>query len=234
MIWLWQATHICSLLKIGMPSHLFIAITHSKFENLFEEVGKALVQALACGAEQHKMRALSITLHSDDSWREVALSILLERIFCCKGSDKDETRSSCGTLELKEERQESSCGLRIGEFRKVWASVLTEEKEEMYAAAAWSFEDLNPIPPNLVLSCTCLMFWEERPQARMPSKVLRTASSNFWQTSSIRTEGTVLMYHTILQKLAQNSRVKHEAWGLSRWVNFSKRWGNFLLIFSWI
>ena len=38
------------------PSHLFIANTHSKFENLFEEVGKALVQALACGAEHHKMR----------------------------------------------------------------------------------------------------------------------------------------------------------------------------------
>ena len=177
---------------------------------------------------------MSITLHSDDSWKEVAMSILLERIFCCKGSVKDATRSSCGTFELKKARQESSCGLRIGEFRKVWASVLTEEKEEMYAAAAWSFKDLNPIPPNLVLSCTCLMFWEERPQARMPSKVLRTASSKFWQTSSIRTEGTVLMYHTILQKLAQNSRIKYEAWGLSRWVNFSKRSGNFLLIFSWL
>ena len=143
------------------------------------------------------MRALSITLHSDDSWREVALSILLERIFCCKGSDKDATRSSCGTLELKEEKQECRCGLRIGEFRKVWASVLTEEKEEMYAAAAWSFNDLNPSPPNLVLNCTCLMFWEERPQARMPSKVLRTASSNFSHASPFRTVGTVLMYFLV-------------------------------------
>ena len=61
------ATHMCSALKIGMPSHLFIAITHSKFENLFKEVGKALIQALACGAEQHNMRALSIKLHSAKS-----------------------------------------------------------------------------------------------------------------------------------------------------------------------
>ena len=50
-----------------MPSHLFVANTYSKFENLFEEVGKALVQALACGAEQHNMRALSIKLHSAES-----------------------------------------------------------------------------------------------------------------------------------------------------------------------
>ena len=28
------------LVEIGMPSHLFIANTHSKFENLFEEVVK--------------------------------------------------------------------------------------------------------------------------------------------------------------------------------------------------
>ena len=67
IICLWQATHMCSSLKIGMPSHLFIAITHSKFENLFKEVGKALIQALACGAEQHNMRALSIKLHSAES-----------------------------------------------------------------------------------------------------------------------------------------------------------------------
>jgi len=52
---------MCSSLKSGMPSHLFIAITHSKFENLFKEVGKALIQALACGAEQ------SIKLHSAES-----------------------------------------------------------------------------------------------------------------------------------------------------------------------
>ena len=65
------------------------------------------------------MRALSITLHSDDSKMEVALSILLERIFRCNGSDEDAIRSLCGTLELKEEKQEFRCGLRIGEFRKV-------------------------------------------------------------------------------------------------------------------
>ena len=76
------------MLKIGMPSHLLIANTHSKFENLFEEVGKALVQALACGAEQHKMRALSIALHSDDSWREVALSILIEEYFAAMDRTK--------------------------------------------------------------------------------------------------------------------------------------------------
>ena len=81
IICLWQATHMCSALKIGMPSHLFIAITHSMFENLFKEVGKALIQALACGAEQHNMHALSIKLHSAESWVEIALSILADRVF---------------------------------------------------------------------------------------------------------------------------------------------------------
>ena len=32
-----------------MPSHLFIANSHSKFVNVSEEVGKALIQELACG-----------------------------------------------------------------------------------------------------------------------------------------------------------------------------------------
>ena len=55
------------LIKDWNAKHLFIAITHSKFENLFKEVGKALIQALACGAEQHNMHALSIKLHSAES-----------------------------------------------------------------------------------------------------------------------------------------------------------------------
>ena len=140
-----------------MPSHLYIANTHSKFENLFEEVGKALIQALACGAEQHKIRALSITLHSEESWKQFDLSILWDRSFCWDTSEEGST----SILEFNEAKQESRWGFIIGERRKDWASDLDEKKEEMYAAGVWSFEDRKPAPPNFVLSWICLMLWDE-------------------------------------------------------------------------
>ena len=77
---IWQAEQRWSLLKIGIPSHLFIQIDHSKHEKLFCWEGRALIHALACGMEHASNLALlreldsiwSLWKHSESMWWETS------------------------------------------------------------------------------------------------------------------------------------------------------------------
>ena len=98
---IWQAEQRWSWLKMGISSHLFIQIDHSKQENLFCWEGRALIHALACGMEHASNLALFRELDSTWSLWKHSESMWWERSCWLEGHDELTRQWSVWTSELK-------------------------------------------------------------------------------------------------------------------------------------
>ena len=89
-----------------MPSHLFIANSHSKFVNVSEEVGKALTQELACGLSSITFELCQLNCIERKAGRDLISQFHETDLFTEIPSEEGSVKSSTRILEMNEAKQE--------------------------------------------------------------------------------------------------------------------------------